>query len=224
MGDFVDRCRKDDGGIIAGLLVLILAGAVAYGGFLAYKYWDENQDTTPAPAAVPPGAEELSGKGVTLVIPKGWSQEKVSSKELERRFQAFVGANPEAADKSGLDLIVDPESSVAFLAIEDNKSKGRQDLNVAVTGSGDTDLASIQSALTVQLERSGATKLKWQTTTLGGVDARQLDLQRKFGTVVVYQRQYYVLGDKVGATLTFSSLKPIDDAEADAVADTMRVD
>ena len=218
------RSRNDDGGVLAGLLVVIVVGIVAYGGYWGYQYWDENQDTTPAAASVPPGGEKLSGKGVTLVIPRGWSQDKVSDKELERRYEEFVAVDPDAADKAGVDQVVDPAASVAFLAIEDKQSKGREDLNVTVAEPGDTDLTSLQSALNVLLERSGARRLKWKSMQLGGVDARQVSFQRKIGDATLYQRQYFVIGDNVAATLNFSSLEPIDVAEADRIADTIRVD
>ncbi|MCZ3389571.1 MAG: hypothetical protein LH645_10750 [Actinomycetia bacterium] len=89
-GGFVtSRWRKDDGGIIAGLLVLVLAVAVAYGGYVGYQYWHDNQNTTPPPAAVPQGSEQLSGNGVTLVIPRGWS--KASLRENQVQIKDPVG-------------------------------------------------------------------------------------------------------------------------------------
>ena len=38
------------------------------------------------------------------------------------------------------------------------------------------------------------------------------------------REQSIVIGDNVGATLSFTSLKPVDNAEADSIADTIRVD
>lgn len=113
---------------------------------------------------------------------------------------------------------------MAFLAIENKESKERTDLNVTTADAGDTDLTSLQSVLRVALERSGARKLKWETTEVGGVEAKQVDFQRNIGSATIYQRQYFVIGDNVGATLSFTSLKPVDNAEADSIADTIRVD
>jgi hypothetical protein len=223
MGELVAPWGNDDGGVLAGLLVLVLVATIAYGGYWGYQYWDENQDTTPAAASVPPGGEKLSGKGVNLVIPRGWSQQKVSDKEIEKRLDAFIASDPDGADQTGIDLATDPAAGFAFFAIEDKGGKGLSDLSVAVD-SGDAELADIQSFLTVQLERTRAKRIEWEATTLGGVEARQVDYQRHYGTVTAYQRQYVVVGDKEAATLTFSSIQPIDNRDADAIADTMRVD
>lgn len=218
------RIRTDDGGIIAGFLILVLAGAIAVGGYLGYRYWEDNKETTPAAAAVPQGSEQLSGNGVTLVIPRGWSETPIRENQLTKATEAFIAAKPGAADKTGLDQTqVDPDS-FAFAAVEGKGGKDDEGLTVITLGGSDTDLASVQASQTVQLKRLGASKIRWEDTTLGGVPALQVDFEQNFGTVTVYQRQYYVIGDNETAQLTFSSLKPIGDKDADAIAETMRVD
>jgi hypothetical protein len=220
----VTRARTDDGGIIAGLLILVVAGAIVVGGYLGYQYWENNKETTPAAAAVPQGSKQLSGNGVTLVIPRGWSQTPIRENQLTNAIQAFVAAKPGAADKTGLDQTpVDPDS-FAFAADEGDGAKDDEGLTVITLGGSDTDLSSVQAAGTVQLRRLGASKIRWEDTTLGGVPALQVDFEQDLGTVTVYQRQYFVIGDNETGQLTFSSLKPIGDKDADAIADTMRVD
>lgn len=216
--------RGDGGGVIAGFLLLVVVGAVAVGGYLGYQYWQDNQDTTPPPAAVPQGSEQLSGNGVTVVIPRGWSETSVRENQLRRAYEAVVAAKPNAADKSGLDQVqVDPDA-YAFAAVEDQGGKNAESLQAVTLANAETDLTSARSASTVLLKRLGAAKIRWNDPQLDAADALQVDYEQRFGPVTVYQRQYLVIGDKSLATLTFTSLRPIGDKNAGDIANTMRVD
>jgi len=216
--------RDDDGWIIAGFLLLVLVAAIAVGGYFGYRYWEDNKNTTPPPAPIPPGSEEISGNGVTLVIPRGWSEASVRDKQIQRTFDAVVAANPNAADKAGVDQMQINPDLVAFAAVEGGAGKNAESLNVVAVAGVTTDLTSLQSAYNVQLQRLGASKIRWEETRLDVVDALQVDFEQVFGPVTVYQRQYMVIGDNEVATLTFNALAPIGNKKADEIANTMRVD
>lgn len=223
-GCWMSLWRKDDGGIIAGLLVLVLAVGIAYGGYVGYHYWDDNKDTTPPPATVSNGGEELSSNGVTLVIPRGWNKAPLNENQVQRWYDVVAAAKPKAASRSGLDqTTVDPDS-LAFAAEQGNGGKNDEGLVVVTIANSQTNLDSVQTAYTVLLKRLGASKIKWEKTTLGDVDAIQVDYRQDFGSITVYQREYFLIGDTETAQLTFNALQPIGNKDADGIAETMRVD
>jgi Protein of unknown function (DUF2510) len=226
-------------GVVA-LLVIIAVGVFAFGGLVSSH--TSTTATTPAPLAAattpsptptptkaPVPGRLVSAKGVSLVLPRGWTNVPTSPGDLTKFLNRVAPKGPtaRAAWKTAAAQVKGHSFLLFAIGPVDKKRKFADNVNVLAFPSSGTDLATLGAQLPAQLSQIGAKNVVEKRIKVGGHEVLRVTLTLHLKTaagpeIVTHEVQYYLLGTQdVVVTVALSPAEAY--SHADVIGQTIRV-